>query len=94
MPTVNAYTHTIGYLFLSRHGITFALPSQVLLLFLLKLLVDLCTLRWLVAMCFRRQSGVFLRKTGFFAEGFRLVLALLLASELVGDGAFILCIDG
>lgn len=78
------------------HHLSLALPLELRLLLLCYLLVDLGALAWLVAVCARRQRGVFLAADLLDVFFLAFLLALGLALELVGDGALVLCggLDG
>jgi hypothetical protein len=70
-----------------------ALAPQLLLFLFTDLLVDLGALAGLVAVRAGRQRGIFAAALLVDGDIFLLILALLLAGELVLDGALVLCGD-
>jgi hypothetical protein len=82
-----------GVSLLSNSSVELALAPELLLLLFPKLLVDLCSLAGLVAVCASGQSGVLLSALLVDGHILILILALLLTLELVLDGALVLC-DG
>jgi hypothetical protein len=83
-----------GYLlFYIASRSSLALAPQLLLLLFTDLLVDLGALAGLVAVRAGRQRSIFAAALLIDGDIFFLVLALLLAGELVLDGALVLCDD-
>jgi hypothetical protein len=72
--------------------LSLALTPKLLLLLLPDLLVDLRALAGLVAVHARRQRSVLLSGLLLLRDVIALALALLLACELVLDGALVLCL--
>jgi hypothetical protein len=76
--------------FFSHTNLSLALGLELSLLLLAQLLVNLCALGGLVAVGARRQGSVLLGLAVLEGHVLALLLALLLALELVGDAALVL----